>query len=109
LSGIDPDEVESLSDKLWDLTEDKEVYELRQLFVVLASTIGAPAEEFTPESVTGTMAECYYAIRDCQDLPEFPIGTPESIILDQERANANCMRAIEFQRQLVRETVQQQQ
>jgi hypothetical protein len=109
LSGIDPDEVESLSDKLWDLTEDKEVYELRQLFSVLGDMVGAPAEGFTPEGVTDTMCECYYAIRDCQDLPEFPIGTPESIILDQERANANCMRAIEFQKRLVREAVQQQQ
>jgi hypothetical protein len=55
------------------------------------------------------MSECYDVIRDCEDLPEFPVGTPESVVLGQERANANCMRAIQFQKQLVREAVQRQQ
>ncbi|HEX6683896.1 MAG TPA: hypothetical protein VF062_13925 [Candidatus Limnocylindrales bacterium] len=108
-SEFDRDEVASLMERLWDLADDVEVLELGQLFVALAGVAGVSAEDLTPEALIGTMSECYDVIRDCEDLPEFPVGTPESIVLDQERANANCMRAIEFQKRLVHETVQQQQ
>jgi hypothetical protein len=48
-------------------------------------------------------------IRDCEDLPEFSVRTSESVVLGRERANANCMRAIEFQKDLVREAVRESQ
>jgi hypothetical protein len=105
----DSEEVEELAEKLEDLADDFAVEELGQLFIALSDAIGVPAEELTPELTVEIMSACYDVIRDCEDLPEFPVGTPESTVLAQERANENCMRAIEFQKQLVREAVQQQQ
>jgi hypothetical protein len=105
---IDSDQVESLEDKLADLADDGKVQDLWQLFIALSGAIGVPAEQCTAEFTGEIMSACYDVIRDCEDLPEFPVGTPESIVLGQERANANCMRAIDFQKDLVREAARQQ-
>lgn len=105
---MDSDEVVSLEDKLADLADDFKVQDLWQLIIALSGAVGVPAEEFTADFTGEIMSACYDVIRDCEDLPEFPVGTPESIVLGQERANANCMRAIEFQKELVREAVRQQ-
>jgi hypothetical protein len=104
---VDSDEVVSLEEKLEDLADDMKLQDLWQLFIALSDAIGVPTEDFSAESTAEIMSACYDVIRDCEDLPEFPVGTPESIVLGQERANANCMRAIEFQKQLVREAAQQ--
>lgn len=51
------------------------------------------------------MSACYDVIRDCEDLPEFPVGTAEATVLAAERANENCMRAISRQKELVGEAL----
>jgi hypothetical protein len=104
----DSDEVESLEDKLEDLADDIKVQDLWQLFIALSDAVGVSAEEFTADFTGEIMSACYDVIRDCEDLPEFRVGTPESVVLGQERANANCMRAIEVQKELVREALRQQ-
>jgi hypothetical protein len=102
---MDSEEVAELEDKLQELADDFAVQDLWQLFVALSNCVGVPAEEFTAEFTAEIMSACYDVIRDCEDLPEFPVGTPESTVLGQERANANCMAAIAKQKEVVRDAV----
>jgi hypothetical protein len=99
---IESDEVEDLEDQLDELADDDDLQDLGQLFVALSDCVGVPAEDVSVEFLRTIMSACYDVIRDCEDLPEFPVGTPEQTVLDVERANARCMAAIEQQKILVR-------
>ena len=110
-AGSPPDEeseeVEELEDELAELADELELQDLWQLFVALNDSVGVPAEDVTVEFTRTIMSACYDVIRDCEDVPEFPVGTAESIVLNAERENDNCMRAIEYQKELVRTAVQE--
>ena len=101
------EEVERLEDELAELADELELQDLWQLFVALNDSVGVPAEAVTAEFTRTIMSACYDVIRDCENLPEFPVGTQESIVLNAERANDSCMRAIEYQKELVRTAVQE--
>ncbi|MGC4897416.1 hypothetical protein [Micromonospora sp. DT31] len=101
------EEVEELEDELAELADELELQDLWQLFVALNDSVGVPAEDVTVEFTRTIMSACYDVIRDCEDVPEFPVGTQESVALDAERANNNCMRAIEYQKELIRTAVQE--
>jgi hypothetical protein len=94
-------------DELSELADEVELQDLWQLFVALGDSVGVPAEDITVDFTRTIMSACYDVIRDCEDLPGLPVGTAEPVVLDVERANANCMGAIEYQKQLVRTAAQE--
>lgn len=104
---VELEEFEELEDQLSELADEVELQDLWQLFVALSDSVGVSAVDVTVDFTWTIMSACYDAIRDCEDLPELPLGTAEPVVLDVERANANCMRAIEYQKQLVRTAAQE--
>ncbi|MFI6262927.1 hypothetical protein [Micromonospora sp. NPDC051006] len=103
---VESEAFEELEDELSELADEVDLQDLWQLFVALIDSVGVPAEDVTVGFTRTIMSACYDVIRDCEDLPELPLGTAEPVVLDVERANPNCMRAIEYQRQLVRTAAQ---
>ncbi|MEU8299825.1 hypothetical protein AB0C04_21450 [Micromonospora sp. NPDC048909] len=102
---VESETFEELEDHLSVLADEVDLQDLWQLFVALSDSVGVPAEDVTVDFTRTIMSACC-DVGDCEDLPELPLGTAEPVILDAERANANCMRAIEYQKQLVRTAAQ---
>jgi len=99
---IESDDVAELEDQLDELADDDDLRDLGQLFVALSDCVGVAAGDVSVEFLRTIMSACYDVIRDCEELPEFPVGTAEQAVLDAERANVRCMAAIEEQKRLVR-------
>lgn len=104
VAGADPEEsAEDLVDELYEWSDDLRVERLWQLFNALSYCVEVPAADTTAGLACQTISACYDVIRDCEDLPELPVGTPEETVLDVERANAHCMAAIVKQKELIHE------
>jgi hypothetical protein len=83
------------------LADDDDLQDLGQLFVALSDAVGVSIDDVSVDFTRTVMSACYDVIRDCEGLPEFPVGTAEQTVLDVERANAGCMAAIEQQKVLI--------
>jgi hypothetical protein len=92
-------------DELFEWSDDLRVERLWQLFNALSYCVEVRAADTSAALAGETLAACYDVIRDCEEIPEFPIGTPEATVLAAERANHNCMRAIARQKELVHEAL----
>ncbi|MFG2056119.1 hypothetical protein ACGFI9_19035 [Micromonospora sp. NPDC048930] len=104
--GAEPtDEADEIEDELLELSDEVELQSLWQLFNALSYCIGLDPSELETATTQETMSACYDVIRDCEDLPEFPVGTDEATVLAAERANDNCMRAIDQQKELIGEAL----
>ncbi|GIE91273.1 hypothetical protein [Actinoplanes regularis] len=60
------------------------------------------ASETSSDLAKETLAALYDAVRDCEDLPEFPVATAEEVVFAAELANERCLRAIVRQKELIR-------
>lgn len=95
--------VDDLVEALFELSDDRELAPVWQLFNALTYCVGVPARGMGVRPTRETLAACYDAVRDCADVEEFPVGTPEAIVLAADLANADCVRALSRQRELIRE------
>ncbi|WP_285560059.1 hypothetical protein [Actinoplanes regularis] len=104
VSGSEPEELaDEVGDELLELADDFDLMPLWQLFMGIFYCVGVEASETSSDLARETLAALYDGVRDSEDLPEFPVGTAEDVVLAVEMANERCLRAIVRQKELIRE------
>ncbi|WP_430786310.1 hypothetical protein [Actinoplanes sp. G11-F43] len=98
---------DEIFDELIELSEDFDVLPLWQLFMGLSYCVAANPLKIGVDSTEAVLSALYDVVRDCEDLPEFPVGTSEDVVLAVELANDRCMGAIARQKELIREAAGQ--
>ncbi|MFC4071796.1 hypothetical protein [Actinoplanes subglobosus] len=108
VGGSSEDEpADELFDELLELAEDVDVMPLWQLFMGLSYCVAVVPMKIGVGTTEEVLSALYDTVRDCQDLPEFPVGTAEDVVLAVESANDRCVASIARQKTLIREAADQ--
>lgn len=106
VNGSSQDEpADELFDELLELAEDVDVIPLWQLFMALSHCVAVVPLQIGVGTTEEVLSALYDTVRDCEELPEFPVGTAEDVVLAVESANDRCMGSIVRQKRLIREAV----